>query len=96
MRHLRFYGASDDLIEIEGDVPGCDEFNAEKAIFEVAGLRIAFEYAGTWEIAVAQVDESVPVRVEDMRLSVAENGYSMQLDMDVPDDAYVTRVAVDA
>ena len=91
MSALKIYGASDDLIEIEGTIPGCDEYNAERAYFQVAGLQIGIEFAGpgTWEIAVGQIDEDTPVTATDMRLSV--DGYTMVLDLDVPDGSYVTR-----
>jgi len=32
MPDVTIYGASDDLIEVEGDVPGCDEYNQESAV----------------------------------------------------------------
>jgi len=99
VKHVKFYGASDDLIEVEGDVPGCDEYNGEHGVFTVGGLVIAIDYTGIWAIRVAQVDEDVPVTASDLRLSVAKRadgtpGYSMVLDMDVPDGSHVTKVEV--
>lgn len=93
MKSLRFYGASDDLIEVEGDVPGADEYPGEATSFTVAGLQVGVRYFtnGVWGIILAQVDEDVPITAQDLRFSVHESGYSMQLDMDVPDDAYVTK-----
>ena len=86
---VRIYGASDDLIEIEGDIPGCDEYNEVCAYFQIAGLQIGVEYAGTWEVAVGQIDEDVPVTATDVRLSV--DGYTMVLTMTVPHGSHVTR-----
>lgn len=95
MSRVRISGASDDLIEIEGSVPGCDEYNAEHAYFQIAGLQLGVEYSGdgTWEIAVGMIDEDVPVTAADMRLSA--EGYTMVLDMEVPPGAHVTRIYPD-
>lgn len=100
---LRFYGASDDLVEVGGDAPGCDEYSSEREVFVVAGLRIAVEYGarGCWGIGVEQVDEDVLVTASNMRLSVpwrdeGTQGYSMLLEMDVPVGTVVVREATDA
>lgn len=37
MADVTIYGASDDLIEVEGDVPGCDEYGGAVGTFVVAG-----------------------------------------------------------
>jgi hypothetical protein len=94
LKPIAFYGESDDLIEVEGFVPGCDEYNAEIAIFAVAGLRVTVSYRarGTWGIKVAQIDESVPVTATDLRLS-PHSAYSMRLDMKVPAGTVITREA---
>lgn len=96
MNHITIYGASDDLIEIEGKVRGCDEYPSDEAAFEVAGLGITVTFAqgGTWHISVGPLDEDIPVQAENMVLSVHERGYSMQLDMDIPEGAYITRKAI--
>lgn len=103
MKHVKVYGSSDDLMEIEGDVPGCDEYNGEHGAWTVAGLRIALRYGdnGCWHIKVGQIDEDVAVTAENLTLSInpridGRPGYSMLLDLDVPDDAYVTAEAVPA
>lgn len=91
---VRFYGESDDLIEVDGAIPGCDEYPAEDATFEVAGLRVRVLFARRgWEITVGQIDENVPVTAADVMLDVAPNGYSMRLALSVPDGSHVTRVA---
>lgn len=36
---VTLYGASDDLIEVEGDVSGCDEYNADDEHFVLIGLE---------------------------------------------------------
>jgi len=83
MKHIKIYGASDDLIEIDGDFS--EEISNEKATLEMAGLIITVEFEGCWSIKVIQMDEEVPVTAENMKLSIAEGGYSMCLDMDLPD-----------
>jgi hypothetical protein len=92
---ISFYGSSDDLIEIEGDIKGCDEYPAQPANndFVVAGLTVSVGYGvnGCWVIIVQQLDEDVEVEAKNMRLSVAPNGYSMLLEMDVPKGSYIVR-----
>ena len=95
MKHIKFYGVSDDLIEVEGEVPGCDEYNGETATFMVAGLRVkvAFERNGCWSVTACQIDEEVAVEAENVTLSVSSGGYAMLLEMDVPDGSYVTKAS---
>jgi hypothetical protein len=87
MKHLTIYGASDDLIEIEGDVKGADEYPAEDATFVIGGLEVRVTFDGEWWIACKPVDEDFAIACENIVLTQHEKGYSMQLDMDVPDDA---------
>ncbi len=99
MKRIKIYGASDDLIEIEGEIAGADEFNPSGdpiGTYHVAGLCITVEYLnGVWGIRVAQVAEEIPVTAENLTMSIkpysdgTEPGYSMLLEMDVPDDAVV-------
>ena len=96
---LSFYGASDDLIYVDGSFPGCDEYNSEREVFVVAGLRVSVEFGarGTWGIGVEQIDETVPVTAERMELGRhPEIAYSLCLVMDVPVGTVVTREARDA
>lgn len=81
MSHVVIYGASDDLVEIEGDAPGCDEYNAESATFLVLGVRgdrarVEVEYAdsGVWKVAVSPADEDT--NIPPMEIVSAGNGYS--------------------
>lgn len=73
-----FYGASDDLIEVDGNIPGCDEYPGEHGTFELAGLRIEVAYmaGGVWGIRVSQIDEDVPVTAKSMRLIDPDGGLS--------------------
>lgn len=94
-KHVAFWGSSDDLIEVEGDIPGCDEYNGEEATFEVGGLNIKVAYGirGCWFVSVQQVSEDTPVTASQIVLSLAENGYSMKLGLAVPEGSYVSKVA---
>lgn len=100
MEAIAFYGASDDLIEVEGSIPGCDEFNGENESFVVCGLRVEVGYTprGVWDLTISQIDEGVPVTAERMKLSVQPRsdgspGYSMRLDMEVPNGSVIVREA---
>lgn len=74
------YGASDDLIEIEGQVPGCDEYGAEDdgAQFVLIGdnaqtrLRITYMPGGVWGITVSQIDEDMAM----LPMFINSEGYS--------------------
>jgi hypothetical protein len=95
---IRFWGSSDDLIEIdnvEGTTKGADEYNTEAAAFEVAGLRVGLAYGdnGCWGIEVTRLDEDVPVTAENLKMAPHENGYSMALEMMLPPGSYITKVA---
>lgn len=82
MSDVTIYGSSDDLIEIDGDVRGCDEYNGERASFVLVGgeaqlhVRVEYTKGGVWEIAVAPVDEGVPML--PVEICAAERGYSAQ------------------
>jgi len=53
MATIKIYGASDDLIEVEGKVPGCDEYNGEVGFIELSlgyVFRIEYTKEGVWEV----------------------------------------------
>lgn len=81
---VTLYGASDDLIEIEGDVSGCDEYNAEDEHFVLVGteakvrVRVWFTRRGVWAIAVAPCDEDVPM----LPVQITGSGYSARAVVD--------------
>jgi hypothetical protein len=72
------YGASDDLIEIEGDVQGCDEYPQADGQFVLVGdgaqvrLRVSYTRAGIWAIAVAPVGEAMPM----LPVTLTDGGYT--------------------
>lgn len=95
MQTAVFYGASDDLIEIEG-VKGGNEFGIFKvgpyiAAFNLGGkMRIHSIYDGCWSFAVGQVDEEIPLPDWPIRIKwPGGRGYSTRLEIDVPDDVKV-------
>lgn len=68
---ITIYGASDDLIEVEGCL-GADEFNSYEhgpvmwrgdliAPGGVEAMRVHAVFDGCWSVAVGQVDEDVPL-----------------------------------
>lgn len=93
---VSFSGASDDLVEVGGDIPGCDEYNVNSsADFDVAGLivRVFYNDSGCWGIAVGQIDETVPVQAEV--ISLRASGYTMILELSVPPGSHVVKVGQD-
>jgi hypothetical protein len=70
---VTIYGSSDDLIEVDGTVAGCDEYPSEDSHFMLIGdgrqvrVRCWFTKAGLWAIAASQAAEGMdilPVRIE--------------------------------
>lgn len=80
MDAVYFSGSSDDLIEVEGKVPGCDEYNSEDEHFLAIGpagkvrLRVWFTRRGLWAIAIAPVAEDVPMLA--VSFEAVQTGYS--------------------
>lgn len=72
------FGSSDDLIEVEGQVKGCDEYNEEDATFVVMGtecstrVRVRYERDGVWSISVAPIEEDFPM----VPCSIEGKGYT--------------------
>lgn len=79
MPDVTLYGASDDLIEVEGDVAGCDEYSAEDAHFLLVGtegrrvrVRVWYTRRGLWAIAAAPIEEDKPM----LPLEITGSGYT--------------------
>lgn len=92
MKTAKFYGASDDLIEVEG-IKGENEFTASAdgplaASFNLGGkMRVHAFYDGCWSFAVGQVDEDIPLPAWPVRITQhPETKYTVLLEIDVPDD----------
>jgi hypothetical protein len=61
-----FYGSSDDLVEVDGTAPGCEEYNTEDATFvvmcgEQGAVHLRVQYDDVWSITVAPLDEDTPM-----------------------------------
>ncbi len=108
MKTLKFYGASDDLFEIEGTNKGePDEigiYGGAAAVSIVApdgtGLVVGGFYdlpkwphkGSCWTIAVSLLEEDKPLPAWPMRFETNKNGYSPQLVIDAPDGSSVKRI----
>lgn len=108
MRKLKFYGASDDLFEIDGtsgnepDEIGCyDRPCVVKVSNDHAGLHVVGIYApgdgpACWSLGIMQLDEDVPLPDWPMTWSVSGRGYSVALEIDAPDSAVVEDISAEA
>lgn len=84
MSEVTIYGASDDLIEVEGDAKGCDEYPAtdDMAAFVLVGgearTRIVVRYTddGVWAVSVAPHDEGTLMHFVEVGENA--NGYSAE------------------
>lgn len=102
MRTLKFYGASDDLFEIEGttkdepDEIGC--FNSPVTVWvgnEDEGIFITGMYApnnssSCWMIGISQMDEDMPLPDWEMSWGIGGRGYSVELTIEVPEGVVVS------
>lgn len=91
---ITIWGASDDLVEIEGDCPGCDEYNTtsdhgHKIILQSGKDRMTIyvHYQGTWGFAVCQPND---IEWPITRSWGDKKEYSDTLYITVPDDTEVT------
>ena len=101
-RTLKFYGASDDLFEVEGTKRGePDEIGAFDCAVSVevssdlhTGLIVTGLYSpadnGCWMIGISQLDEDVPLPEWAQHFRVGARGYSAELTLEVPDDVSVS------
>lgn len=97
MRKLIFYGASDDLCEIEGTRsgepdefgPGPNDIGVVTVRQQDAGLRVVFAFVspGVWSIGIAQLDEDMPL--PGWPMSWSYEAYSAKLILEAPDHAIV-------
>jgi hypothetical protein len=99
---IGIYGASDDLVEIEGDVK--DEVAPGKVIQvgdSTRGVRVVFKYAvgkgsgSVWRGSIEQIDEGVPmfpVTISEAEPSGYPNptSYSVKFNIDCPVGTPVT------
>lgn len=98
---ITIYGASDDLVEVDGCV-GADEFNVgvnwqgDLVAPGTEQLRVFAEYDaarnGCWLIAVTQTDEDVPLPSWPITFSGHDSGYSLLLSIDAPAGTRLTNI----
>ncbi|EMB4322617.1 hypothetical protein RJ492_001714 [Pluralibacter gergoviae] len=93
MKELKFYGASDDLLECEGAIseeigcfnsPGIYHLKSAEGEMQVVGYYLD---SGLWSIGISQVNENTPLPAWLTSFSQHECGYSVVLTLQVPDDA---------
>lgn len=96
MRTIKFYGESDDLIEVEGDIPRCDEYgqfgDKLKSPFvirsEQGNAKVYPIYDGCWMFAVGHFDEDIPLPFYAI-ITGKQHEFSMYVELTMPDDAVV-------
>jgi hypothetical protein len=99
MAEIRFYGASDDLLEIEGAID--DEFGDATGRIEVmltgpvyGAMIVRAEYTGdgVWMLGCSQADEDhrLPWPVRIVPGDTGTSHYSVVLVVDAPDGAELT------
>ena len=69
MATVKISGASDDLVDVEGDVPGCDEYGSyDTPLFVELStgdvFRVEYTAAGVWKVTHHQVNPTTNVHVE--------------------------------
>lgn len=97
MKQQEFYGVSDDLIELEGDLID-EEYPGERAGFLIYGgggaVRVEVYYGrnGTWFVAVAPADDGV-ILPDGFEASIEVEDYSAHLILALPDDAKLEQLS---
>jgi hypothetical protein len=102
MKTITIYGASDDLIEVDGDCAGCDEYNARMHGI-LAGtlhledgknhIRVHCVYDGSWSFAVCPQDGDCDNMPFPINYSFGDKSpYSWTVRIDVTDNCKVIYV----
>jgi hypothetical protein len=97
---LRIYGASDDLVELEGivdeEIPGDDVTITVGELGFEGGLTVRALYGrinACWEMAVGLLDEDEPI---PWPVTVTHKGYTVTVEISCPDGTKVSWEAPDA
>jgi hypothetical protein len=98
MRTLSFSGASDDNIYVVGGPKMYDQVTSNVPVSFVVGgvllVTVGYGENGTWGVGLAQWEEGQKVPNWPMRFTNAsENEYSIQFEVDVPDEVSVVKVS---
>lgn len=101
---ITIYGASDDLVEVDG-CKGADEFSpddkdtwhADLIGPDGAQMRVfaRYERHGCWSVGASQVDEEVPFPSWPVKVRGAagrEPRYSAVMEIDAPDGTRLTNI----
>lgn len=105
MATIRIYGSSDDLVEIEGDIVGADEYSeynnqhlkfllkdsdSEDAVIIYVDCRDN----ETWTCTVGQVEEDVPIPAWDFKIvtDFETSTYSTILEIVLSDNCTVEKI----
>lgn len=102
---ITVYGASDDLIEVDG-CKGADEFNAygdptnwhgDLIAPDGSQMRImaSYERNGCWSVGACQVDEDVPFPAWPVTIRAArdrEPRYTAVMEIDAPEGTRLTNI----
>jgi hypothetical protein len=101
---ITIYGASDDLVEVEG-CEGADEFctdswQADLVLDAANQMRVWcwYDIDGCWQVGVGQTDESVqfpawPITITQApAMNPANPGYSVLLSIDAPEDTKLVNI----
>lgn len=103
MSTVTFYGASGDLVEVDG-VEGADEFGAYSSdplrwhgdLIAPGGtdaMRVYAIYDGCWHFSVGQADEIAPFPEWPVRIRQhTHKDHSVRLEIDVPDGTRLTNI----
>lgn len=102
---VTIYGASDDLVEIEGSIVGADEYSSDGhwvGVMEAPDGGTAYVYVdyrdnGTWTVALGQYEEefNLPPWPATPFVDPARCAYSTALSIEVPDGTTI-RPEIDA
>lgn len=98
---ITIYGASDDLVEVEGSIRrefDCISGDAELIVASSDGaLRVFMRYEnnGCWSAAVGQIDEGARIPWPVSIVASEKSRYSAAVVIDCPLDAQVTIIGGD-
>ena len=99
---LNIYGASDDLVEVEGPMPACNEHGEPCTIvvgnIEKTRLVVHVSYGNNgWQMTThldgKEFEDDAAVLPWPITLGVSDRGYSPELRIDCPDDTHVEVLA---
>lgn len=98
---IKIYGASNDLINVEG-CKGADQFSSyadgrlmwrgDLVAPNNGQMRIYGIYDGCWHFSIGQVDEDVPLPSWPVLISQHERGRSTLVEINAPEGTRLTNV----